>query len=322
MVLLGKADTITKDYIRDTAVFADIFNKFLFHGKLIISADSLKELDTTEIAVPYGTDDSGIPNQKYRDVLKVFTAMTDGNAAYCILGVEGQVGVHYAMPVRNALYDFMQLSHQVSETALSHKKMKHQKEEKYKPGSDEYLSGFWKTDKLVPVITLVIYWGSGAWDGPMSLKDMYAIQDEAFLKYAPDYHINLIAPYHMTNAEIDEFHTSFREIMLYIKYSSDGEKLDKIISTDDKFKKVSRQAVEVLNAVTNSELKYPNGEEEIDMCLAIQKMKEESENLGKIIGFIQASKGFGKTQEETIKYILTQFKIETEQAIEYVNEYW
>ncbi len=58
------------------------------------------------------------------------------------------------------------------------------------------------------------------------------------------------------------------------------------------------------------------------MCLAIQKMKEESENLGKIIGFIQASKGFGKTQEETIKYILTQFKIETEQAIEYVNEYW
>ena len=85
---MGKKDTVTKEYMRDPAVFADAFNKFLYHGEQVIKPENLTELDTTEIALPYGEAGSAVPEQKYRDVLKL--AMTDGNVAYGILGIEDQ----------------------------------------------------------------------------------------------------------------------------------------------------------------------------------------------------------------------------------------
>ena len=47
--------------------------------------------------------------------------MTDRNAAYCVMGIENQAEIHYALPVRNGVYDFLQLSRQISEAANSHK---------------------------------------------------------------------------------------------------------------------------------------------------------------------------------------------------------
>lgn len=118
---LGKIDTITKDYMRDPIVFADAFNKFLYHGKQVIHPQNLIEIDTIEIVVPYGVDGASVPEQKYRDVLKL--VMTDGNTAYGILGCEDQDTIHYAMPVKNMVYDAMQLAHQVTAAAKSRRRM-------------------------------------------------------------------------------------------------------------------------------------------------------------------------------------------------------
>ena len=150
MKKLGKIDTITKEYMKDPVIFADMFNKFLYHGKQVIRPESLIEMDSTEIVVPYGEGKAGVPAQKYRDVLKLM--MTDGNIAYCILGCEDQGAIHYAMPVKNMLYDSMQFARQVTKAAKSHRQ-----EKEHKPTSDEFLSGFYKTDRLIPVVTLVIY---------------------------------------------------------------------------------------------------------------------------------------------------------------------
>lgn len=65
-----------------------------------------------------------------------------------------------------------------------------QKEET--PTDGEFLSGFWRTDRLIPVITLVIYFGSEAWDAPLSLKEMYSSTNNAVLAHAPNYHVNLL----------------------------------------------------------------------------------------------------------------------------------
>ncbi len=119
---MGKIDTITKEYMENPVVFADAFNQFLYHGEQRIDPAQLTELDTTGIVVPYGADGASVPEQKYRDVLKLLYAMTDGDAAYCVMGIENQADIHYALPVRNGVYDFLQLSHQVSETANSHRR--------------------------------------------------------------------------------------------------------------------------------------------------------------------------------------------------------
>lgn len=310
---LGKIDVITKEYMKDPVIFADVFNKFLYHGKQVIRPESLIEMDSAEVVVPYGEGKAGVPEQKYRDALKLM--MTDGNIAYCILGCEDQSRVHYAMPVKNMLYDSMQYARQVAKAAKSHRQ-----EKEHKPSSGEFLGGFHKTDRLIPVVTLVIYWGPDRWDGPLSLKEMYAAADDAIMQYVPDYKINLIAPEQMSDDEIKEFKSSLKEVMLYIKYSKDKAKLQEIAQEDPNFLSMDRQAAEVINVTTNSRLKYPEGKETINMCLAIEEMRNESRLEGEIKGAVETCKNFNKTLEETIQYISDNFTVQ--QAEEEVKKYW
>ena len=133
------------------------------------------------------------------------------------------------------------------------------------------------------MITLVIYFGSDDWDAPLSLKEIYSNTNSVILAHAPDYHVNLIAPKEMSDDEINEFHSNLREVMLYIKYSKDKAKLDEIIERDSNFQSVERQAAEVINVVTGSQLKYPEGKGDVNMCQAIQQMREESKIEGAIL---------------------------------------
>lgn len=45
------------------------------------------------------------------------TIKTDSKAIYCLLGLENQQLIHYAAPVKVALYDLMNLAGQVAEAA-------------------------------------------------------------------------------------------------------------------------------------------------------------------------------------------------------------
>jgi len=328
--MMGKTDTITKKYMENPVIFADAFNQFLYHGDQIIAPARLTELDTTGIVIPYGADGAGVPEQKYRDVLKLLHAMTDGDAAYCVMGIENQAEIHYALPVRNGVYDFLQLSHQVSKAANSHKQVlkgkgagqPDQTQKKEKPTDGEFLSGFWKTDCLIPVITLVIYFGSDDWDAPLSLKDMYSNTNSVILAHAPDYHVNLIAPGEMSDEDIDKFHSSLREVMLYIKYSKDKKKLDKIMEENPNFQSVERQAADVINIVTGSKLKYPEGKGAVNMCLAIQQMREESELAGQIKGAVETYKDLEVSLTDTIKRIAERFHLSESESSETVKQYW
>ena len=297
--------------MKDPVIFADMFNKFLHHGKQVINPDNLIEMDSTEIVVPYGEGKAGVPAQKYRDVLKLMK--TDGNIAYCILGCEDQGAIHYAMPVKNMLYDSMQFARQVTKAAKSHRQ-----EKEHKPTSDEFLSGFYKTDRLIPVVTLVIYWGPDRWDGPLTLKEMYAAADDAVMQYVPDYKINLIAPEQMSDDEIKEFQTSLKEVMLYIKYSKDKNKLQKVTQADESFQNLDRQAAEVINVTTNSKLKYPEGKGKIDMCLALEEMRMDS----KIEGAVKAYKEVGFSLQETVQRIVENYNFSMQRAEEEVKKYW
>ena len=60
---MGTKDTITKDYMADNRVFADVFNHMLYKGKNVIDPDTLHPLDTTALAVPYGSGTSEIPGR-------------------------------------------------------------------------------------------------------------------------------------------------------------------------------------------------------------------------------------------------------------------
>ena len=76
-------------------------------------------------------DAAVVPVQKFRDVQKLYAAMTDGKMEYVLYGAEKQAEIHYAMPVKNNLYDALEYAGQVEEAAKSHRK-----EMKRKKGRD------------------------------------------------------------------------------------------------------------------------------------------------------------------------------------------
>ena len=266
---MGKPDAVTKEYVSRSDIFADIFNNYLYGGRQVIDPSHLKERDITEIALPFGNISGGTV-QKYRDVFKILQIMEDENAVYVLLGTELQMKIHYAMPVKSMLYDSVNYAEQISTAAREHRK------EKGKSLSgDEYLSGFSKKDKLIPVITLTIYFGSKKWDGPMRLHEMFAKSNQSLLRFIPDYKINLITPAGLSEEDLEKFHTEFRMVMKFIKYSDDKDALQKMLDRDETFKTVSRETANLINIVTNSGIEIKENEEVIDMCKAVKEIKEE-----------------------------------------------
>ena len=273
---MSDIDIHAKECFSEAEVFADAFNYFIYDGEQVIDPERLRPVDTEVIGVPYGSDDNGSPVQRYRDVLKSLTAMEDDSQIYLLLGIEAQANDNYAMPVRSMVYDALQYAKQVEETAKSHRKNRPDRP----ISSGEYLSGFYKDDRLVPVITLVIYLSPDEWKGPRSLREMLSTNDPRILRFVPDYPINLLCPAEKSEEELAAMQTELREIFLYLKYSRDRKRLEETVRKYDGFKSLDLKAARLINAVTGSGLKLDESKEEIDMCQAIVEMRHEERQEG------------------------------------------
>ena len=273
-------DTVTKQYVSDPKVFADAFNYLIYSGRQVIRPEQLTDLDATQFAIPYREEEEGKPEatQKYRDVLKTLAVKTDEHCTYLVLGIENQSNVHYAMPVRNMLYDAMQYEKQVRQLAAAHRK-KHDA-----ATSDEYLSGMNREDKITPVITLVINFGSKKWDGPIRLHEMFSEQPDHILRLIPDYQVLLIDPMSMADTDLGRLNSSLREVLSYIKYQHDQEQMQRLLQEDNRFSELERNAALVIQATTKTELNIKPNAEVVDMCEAIQQMMNNSMQQGVQLG--------------------------------------
>lgn len=268
---MGRTDGITKAYMRENEIFADVFNFYIYKGKQVIDPAQLQPLDTAEIGTPFGGEAGEEVVQKYRDVLKRLTVKQDDNMTYLLLGIEDQTRIHYAMPVRNIIYDALQYGKQVEEIAR-----RHAKENDYKGRSqDEYLSGFYKEDRIIPVITLVIFFGAKRWDGPLSLHEMMDEQPQEIMDLVQDYRIHLIQPAALTDEDLEKFKTSMREVMTFIKYSEDKSKIRSLLKSNPRFHSLRREAAMVIDEYTNMEFVFDE-EDKVNMCKGVQGMIDDA----------------------------------------------
>lgn len=303
---MGTADTVTKAYMRENAIFADAFNYLIYDGRQVIKPENLKELDTTEIALPF-TDSHEEAVQKYRDILKSAVVKQDDKVAYILLGVENQTDIHYAMPVRNMIYDALQYGKQVSEIAA-----KHRKDTADNPTKGEYLSGFYKEDRITPVITLVIHFGADAWDGPLSIHAMTGLDDYDILRFVPDYKINLIDPARMSSEDLAKLETSLREVMGYIKYSKDRKQMRTFLD-ENSHNTIEREAAMVIKTITKTPIKIPEGAEAINVCEAIEAMVKDS-NLEMLAGLVKDGLLSVKDAAARLNMTEEQFRAEMKKA--------
>ena len=307
---MGKTDIVTKNYMRGSDIFADAFNFLIYNGEARIQSQSLQERDATELAVLFSND--SVKNetevqQKYRDVLKRAVIMQNKEATYLLLGIENQTDIHYAMPVRNMIYDALQYGKQVSDIAAENRKTGK------KRSGGEYLSGFYKEDKLTPVITLVIHFGTELWDGPESLHEMLRVNDKKILNYIPDYRIHLIDPARLTKEQLELFQTSLREVLGCIKYAKDKERLKEYITENTRMY-MENAAAQVIKVITNTPITISE-EEEIDMCQAVDEMIEDGREEGRMEGFIKAYAGLIKDGLLSVKEAASRMHMTEEKFV-------
>lgn len=307
-------DAETKRYISRPEIFADAFNFLLYNGEQVIQPETLRSVDTTEIIAPYGNG-AKAPLQKYRDAMKIWAAMQDGEAVYVLLGCENQSKVHYAMPVRDMLYDSINYAAQVDSARQSYKNFKFDENGvEIKLTSEEFLSGFCKGDKLIPVITAVVLFNPDEWDAPMSIHELLNV-NKKLLPFIPNYRINLIAPARINDSDFSshehkgKFNTGFGTLMQVIKHQNeigvydiwrDAPNLD--VASAELIAEIANMPIEII----------PDEKGEFNMCKGIElyMIKAKAETL------IEAFRDMGMPDEEIAERVSRKLNV----TIEYVKE--
>lgn len=174
----GKPAVILKEFWQDPKHFADVFNAYFFYGKEVIAWEELQELDT-DVSGTVQVEEQLRTLERTRDVIK----KTAHGMEFVLLGIESQMQVHYAMPLRHMIYDGLGYLKECETFAA---------ERHNKKTSAEFLSKMSAEDRLHPIFTLTIYYGEDPWDGPHTLKDMMVDMPEMMEERFSDYKMNLL----------------------------------------------------------------------------------------------------------------------------------
>lgn len=174
-------------------------------------------------------------------------------------------------------------------------------------------------DRLIPVITAVIFFSPDTWDGPTQLHDLLDIKDSRLLPMIENYKIHLIAPSTLTNDKINKFRTNLREVLSFIKYSKDKNRLKALISENSRFANLDSTAAMLLQSCTHSIFNIPPERKDgtVNMCKALDDLCEESRQLGFKAGIESGQKdGFIKGQLTSIQNLMETLQIPVQKALE------
>lgn len=318
-------DSSTAVLWRNNKRFAEVFSKVVMDG-CEIDPDELIEQDTSEAAMIRVMEDAHITLKQMRDVIK---ALKSG-LQLAILGIEDQSYIDYLMPFRVNLANLINIAKQISEIQEQHRT------DGSKPDENELLSRFLKSDRISPVITLVIYYGRKKWNGPLKMSDLYI--DSPYKKFAVDYPMYLLDVRRLSDEEIEEFSPDLKSLFGFLKYEGeDTNKLKEFIYNNrDIFVNLSPEITNALVEITKSpELAKISAENKtseggIDMCNGIQYYanqvarqvadKEVAENSRKT--FVETAQIFGHSITDTINKFISQFNVTEEEAQDNIKKYW
>lgn len=280
---MGQHNLAVNQMLERKDIFADFMNGIMFQGREILKPEAL-ELLSAQSGIFYEQENSAKKALERRGDIRM---KADIGTYSIILANETQHGVHYAMPIRSLLYDALEYTKQVQALEKKHKDNKEQL------SGDSLLSGITKNDRLTPVITTILFFGSeDEWDGCRSLYEMLDIDSEDRLsqelqKYLPDYKLNLIFGANIENPEF--FHTCLQYIFGMLKYNKDKKRLYQYVQEhkDD----INRMDSVELNAAFTilGEQKrlaklleqHKENKEGLNMCKAIDDLIHDGEIKGK-----------------------------------------
>ena len=287
--------------------FADVFNAFLFEGKQIIDSQQLREIDSVEDYIPKEKKEQSKKNQskknqenyfeRLRDLLKEAVIKQDDNLTYVLLGLENQSDVHYAMPVRNMLYDALAYETQIRQI----------NDRSYQEtGKRPYVKGITPGSRLNPVITLTLYWGNDSWDAPQRLSEMLKPHHEKLDPYIADYDIHLFSIIDETSTGIINHLAipELRNVFELLHVRNDRQIFREKLRDESKYSAVSIEDARILEKFAAVKIKQTEGDV-VNMCRAVEELIAEGRAEG-------IKEGRENTLEEALKQFVRLLKLDNQ----------
>lgn len=262
-----KEDSAEKSYWRDNEQFADLFNAYLYQGRQVINPKELAEMDTDISDVSeIGEVKESIKGA--RDVIKI--AKRYNGVEYVLLAVENQEGIHYAMPIRVMGYDQYSYNKQYQE------RKRYYKNNNIALKGDEFISGIRKTDRFLPVITLVLYYGEEEWIRPRCLHDILDIPPE-IKDLVSDYDIKII-DMKENNLNLNNQNNKDLFKVLSIVYDNEKDRKERRqeLTEYENSRHIDDKVIDVIAATTKIKIDYDK-EDKRKVCRLWDELREEGE---------------------------------------------
>ena len=312
---------------RDNRNFAEVFNKAVFNEQLI-NPNELEDVNLAETTILRLKDGATTTLKQTRDVVK---SLTSGDVWLVILGIENQMRINYLMPFRVWELNFINVARQVEEIRKKHEaerkavqeaKEKGEKIEERELSAEEILSGFYRDDKLTPVITLVIYYGEEEWEYPKKLSDLF--KETPFTGFADDMPMYLLDVRHMPKEKLDTYSPVLKIFFEFLMHENSDDFEEFIRENKEHFNNLPEQTIDALIEITHSKQleqfkkEYRTPEGGVNVCYGIEAYGRRRE----ITGAIRMSKDIGFSFANTVKKIMTMFKLDEKEAEKAVKEHW
>ena len=278
---MGKTENALLGYYNSNRRFAELTNGWIFGGKNYVKPEDVTDTDRRQ---EHRGPDGKMTHQRYRDIAKEIK----GVAIHLIVGDELQEHVDYTMPLRVMDMDLMGYLKQKNDISETYR-------EKGTEGfsTDEFLSKFQQTDRLIPEITLVIYMGDRPWDGAKSLHELLNMSElpEEARGYIENYRLHILDVKHTPDEEFLKFPSDIRYLLKFIKNTKDKEALRRLMEQAKQEYVEKDTFLAILRYVDEPELwewneKSTEKEDEKNMCKAFREMvadlKMEGEQLGRL----------------------------------------
>ncbi|MCB7328110.1 Rpn family recombination-promoting nuclease/putative transposase [Mediterraneibacter faecis] len=333
---MGKADVNVNIWLSEKKRFANLFNGVIYGGRQVILPEDLEEVNSVSSVSVKNRAGKTKNMKRYRDIIMKWR----NQATLVLLANESQDKVHYAMPHKVMLYDGMDYETQIRNNWKNFNDRRKQNKKAGHPlehlTAGEYLSRFRKKDRLIPIISLVFYYGSEPWDGPVDLYDMFQLEGtkeekEILGNYLPNYKINLVDAERLE--DVEKFSDDLQVILTMLRYRDSKEELTDYINENKKFfQNVDYETSQAMKAFLN--MKQIPGEEEhkeemVDMCKAIQEMYDDGVKDGirqgverGIAAVIRTCRNLNVSKEDTLNNIQREYELSKEDAEKYLETYW
>ncbi len=243
---MGAKDLAEKNLLQYKDVFSDIVNVNLFGGRCYVSAEELSR-EPGELITKVVSDD------KLRQLQMDVPMKCKKHNRSFFLCLENQSEKNNVMPVRDMGYQHAKYMEQIKEVKESNRKTGNYPNPMTKELND--------SQKLSPVITLVLNYSQNEWGKPRCLNDMLEFPEDMKCElelWIPSYSVCVINLASQPETTIRQYQSDFKYIVRYLSCGNDRR---------------YRKAKELIETTEGKGGK-------IDMCVLLDMYEERGEARG------------------------------------------